>query len=344
MKKVICLILCAALMALCFAGCDTQNAPETTEAVQNADDGTREALCPICNITVTWMGLTQAYVDTIRVTDDKGELIDSAIMSGEVFPSRHYYLAEDLTYNDSPVMGFFRGPENGLVSCLDLNDHNITTTATTSLFGNGGVLNVFGNGVVTGYSPNYHEGAAVRNGNRNPANGLNLYGGTYKKTENTSPENPVIAFDSAGRCVSVYEGVVIDGGDGVAVYADSSENRQREGYLLLQGCTVKGDVRLAPFGGYVTQADLVDCAIDGTVTVPTGHGLTLKGKVEIKKLTLGEGVKMTTDTLSQGTTVSVDAAGVFTQVTDQAETYLNYFTSADPNKTISVQDGALSCD
>ena len=341
MKKVICLILCVVLTVLCFAGCNASDAPETT--AQETEDSTREALCPICNVTVSWMGLTQAYVDTIVVVDSKGELIDSAIMSGEVFPTRHYYLAEDLTYNDSPVMGFFRGPESGLVSCLDLNDHNITTTATTSIFGNGGVLNVFGNGVVTGYSPNAQEGAAVRQGNRNPVNALNLYGGTYKKTENTSPENPVVAFNSAGRSVSVYEGVVIDGGDGVAVFADSSENRQREGSLLLQGCTVKGDVRLAPFSGFATYADFIDCTIDGEVTVPTGHELTLKGKVEIEKLTLGAEVKLTADALSEGTAVNVDASGVFTQTTDQAEAYLTYFTPADTSKTISVQDGALSC-
>ena len=85
MKKIICLILCAALMAACFAGCNTSETPETT--TQAAEDSTREALCPICDVTVTWMGLTQAYVDTIVVVDSKGELIDSAIMSGEVFPT-----------------------------------------------------------------------------------------------------------------------------------------------------------------------------------------------------------------------------------------------------------------
>ena len=136
---------------------------------------------------------------------------------------------------------------------------------------------------------------------------------------------------------------MIDGGDGVAVFADSSENRQREGSLLLQGCTVKGDVRLAPFSGFATYADVIDCTIDGEVTVPTGHELTLKGKVEIEKLTLGAEVKLTADALSEGTAVNVDASGVFTQTTDQAEAYLTYFTPADTSKTISVQDGALSC-
>ncbi len=51
-------------MAVCFAGCNASDTPETT--TQATEDSTREALCPICNVTVIWMGLTQAYVDTME--------------------------------------------------------------------------------------------------------------------------------------------------------------------------------------------------------------------------------------------------------------------------------------
>lgn len=343
MKKTVSICLCIIMVFLCFAGCAGNDTPQTT-AAQKTEDGTREALCPICNITVSWMGLTQAYVDTINITDAQGEIIDSAIMSGEVYETRHYYLAEDLTYKDSPVMGFFRGPGKGLTSCLDLNGHNITTTATTSIFGNSGVLNVMGDGIVTGYSPNFHEGAAVRCGNRNANNGLNLYGGTYKKTDSTEKNNPVVAFDGAGRCVSVYDGVVIDGGDGVAVFADSSPSREKEGYLLLQGCSIKGDVKLAAYDGFATKADFVDCSVEGTVVVPEGHIVNLKGKVFIQKLSLAEGVKLFQNDLAEGSIIGIDAVGVFSQTTDQAAAYMAYFTPADPSKKIRVENGALCCE
>ena len=351
MRKNIALLLVAVLM-FGLSACGS-SAPSETTALTAAEEGsttglrfengTNKALCPVCNKTVEWMGLTQEYVNTIRVTDDNGELIDSAIMSGTVFASGHYYLAEDLEYYDSPVMGFFRGPGKGMTTCLHLNDHNITTPATTSIFGNSGVLNVMGNGVVTGYSPNETEGAAVRNGNRNANNGLNLYGGIYKKTDATSPNSPVVAFDGAGRTVSVYEGVVIDGGTGVAVYAHSAAAREKEGYLLLRGCTVYGDVKLAPLDTYATRADIIDCTIQGNVTIPKGHMLTVSGKVVIDKLALGDEVKLTAKDLTAESKITVEATGIFTGKLDTPEDYAAYFAPVDPTKKITVQDNALRC-
>jgi len=337
-------LICTLAVVLLTACSATDSGGETKSTEQKTDEGTRQAYCEICKKDVSWMGLTQAYVDTIAVTDAQGETIDSAIMSGTVYETRHYYLAEDLVYNDSPVMGFFRGPGKGLTSCLDLNDHNITTPATTSIFGNSGVLNVMGNGVVTGYSPNDHEGAAVRCGNRNANNGLNLYGGIYKKTAETAKDSPVVAFDGAGRCVSVYDGVVIDAGDGVAVFADSSAAREKEGYLLLQGCKVTGDVVFAPFDGFLTNADFVNCTINGEVNVPAGHGLALNGKIVIGRLTLGENIRLQLGNLTEGTAIGLAASGAFTVKTDRAENFAHYFLPVDPDRKVMVQDGVLSCE
>ena len=350
MKRFLALLL-AFVMLFALAACDgeTESNTETTQPAEGSgtglqfEQGTNKALCPICNKTVEWMGLTQAYVDTILITDENGDTIDSAIMSGDVFASKHYYLEEDLVYYDSPVMGFFRGPGKGLTSCLHLNDHNITTPATTSIFGNSGVLNVMGNGVVTGYSPNQTEGAAVRCGNRNANNGLNLYGGIYKKTAQTSPDSPVVAFDGAGRAVSVFEGVVIDAGTGVAVFANSSESREKEGHLLLQGCTVYGDVNLAELEVYLTRAELKDCVIKGNVNVPAGHLVTVSGKLEIDKLLLGADVRMTATSLSAESKIGLEATGAFTGKLENPEAFLECFLPADANKKVTVQDGALSC-
>ena len=337
-------LICTLAVVLLTACSATNSGGETKSTEQKTDDGTRQAYCEICKKDVSWMGLTQAYVDTIAVTNAQGETIDSAIMSGTVYETRHYYLAEDLVYNDSPVMGFFRGPGKGLTSCLDLNDHNITTPATTSIFGNSGVLNVMGNGIVTGYSPNNHEGAAVRCGNRNANNGLNLYGGIYKKTAETAKDSPVVAFDGAGRCVSVYDGVVIDAGDGVAVFADSSASREKDGYLLLQGCTVNGDVVFAAFDAFATEADLINCTVNGKVTVPEGHGLALDGKVVIETLALGENVLLGIGNMLEGSAIVIDALGVFTAKTEKTAEAAAFFTPVDTTRKVTVQDGALSCD
>ena len=343
MRKNKFLILVLALaVAAAIAGCTKpEEAPAPTKKVE---DNFREQECPICKKTVSWMGLTQEYVNAIRVTDDQGKTIDSAIMSGEVYETRHYYLAEDLTYNDSPVMGFFRGPGKGLTTCLDLNNHNITTPATTSIFGNSGVLNVFGEGVVTGYSPNEVEGAAVRCGNRNANNGLNLYGGTYKKTAQTAKTSPVVSFDGAGRCVSVYDGVVVDGGDGVAVFANSSESREKEGYLRLEGCTVYGDVVLAKLDVYATRADIINAEINGTVTIPAGHSLALRGKVKIKMLALDEGVRINLPDLTADSQIGLQAVGVFTMVTENADMLAGCFQPVDPDKKVKAVDGQLQCE
>lgn len=358
MRRMIALLL-AAVMLLGLVGCGGgQDTVETTGSsgqgaiVENDSltdplqfaEGSDEAYCPVCKKTVSWMGLTQDYVDTIEVTNPDGSLIDSAIMSGKVFESGHYYLAEDLAYYDSPIMGFFRGPGSGQTTCLHLNGHNITTPATTSVFGNSGVLNVMGNGIVTGFSPNHSEGAAVRNGNRNAKNAVNLYGGTYKKTDNTGINSPVVAFDGAGRMVSVFEGVVIDGGEGVAIFADSSAAREKEGFLTLKGCAVYGDVKLAKYDMYATNVDIADASITGTVIIPTGHTLMLSGKVEISKLSTEENVKIGLGELAEGTSISIDAKGIFTAETEKAADYVAYFLPADPAKKVTVKDGTLSCD
>ena len=87
--------------------------------------GTTNAYCPACEKTVSWMGITQEYVDSLEVVTD---VTDSVFMSGTTYETMHYYLAEDIINEDDPVMGFFRGPGAGLTACLHLNDHNLTTT------------------------------------------------------------------------------------------------------------------------------------------------------------------------------------------------------------------------
>lgn len=358
MKKTSKILAFILVLAILFAGCggekgtaDSTKDPGGDKLVENPSftdplqfrKGTQEAYCPVCKKAVEWMGLTQAYVDTISITDNAGEIIDSAIMSETVFESGHYYLTEDLTYHDSPVMGFFRGPGKGKTSCLHLNDHNITTPATTCIFGNSGVLNVMGNGIVTGYSPNQTEGAAVRNGNRNANNGVNLYGGTYKKTDQTLPNGPVVAFDGAGRCVSVYEGVVIDGGDGIAVFAESSAKREKEGCLELIGCTVIGDVKIANLDMYPNIITVKDAQIKGSFTVPAGHTMTLSGKVQISQLVLGEDMRLNAKELGAESQIGIDATGIFTAKLESAADYLAYFTPTGSNRKITVAEDMLQC-
>lgn len=302
--------------------------------------GTTNAYCPVCKKTVSWMGITQSYVDSLEVIP--GET-DSVFMSGSAYETMHYYLAEDIINEDDPIMGFFRGPGAGLTACLHLNDHNLTTTKTTSIFGNSGVVNVMGNGIVTGYSPNASEGAAVRNGNRNAKNGLNLYSGTYRKTADTAATSPVVCFDGAGRIVSVYDGVVIDGGNGKAIFADSSSARQKEGFLKLYNCTVNGDIELDALDVYATNVEILGATINGTLTIPAGHKLSLGGKVDIDKLVMAENTKLTTLGIAAGSSIAIDANGIFTQASGSAAGYVDLFIPVDSHKKIAVRENALVC-
>jgi len=149
--------------------------------VSNADlvFTNNKAVCPACGDPVTWTKLTAS---AITLEDGK-----------------HYYLDGDITYTGTDA-AYITGPAAGMKACVHLNGHNITATAYRAIEAKEGILNVMGNGTVSGaYNANRLFGATV---NHSGVGGtLNLIGGTYTKAESCNV-SPVVLL--RGGDVNVY--------------------------------------------------------------------------------------------------------------------------------------------
>lgn len=304
------------------------NIGKTKKIIDNSnlvfDAGTKNAYCPVCEKKVTWTALT-----TAQTTAANG---------------KHYYLAEDVTHTGDGDY-FFRAPTTGgYTACLHLNGHNMTATATRAIYGSSGVLNVMGNGNVTGYNKKNTQGAAVMINNKNVRSRVNLYGGTYLRTENAKSTWAVVCMGDAGGRLTIHKDVVIGGGSGYAI--KTGVNDYQDSYVSLQGCTVNGTVVLdAPKveKPNKTNMEMLDVTVNGTVQLPAQHKLTLSGKVYIKKLVPAEDARVILKSLEQGSSVSVDADGIFTTESSGIAKYAGYFKAATSGECIKVKDNALHC-
>ena len=286
-------------------------------------DANGQARCEICNKTVTWTPVD----GSARVVAANGG---------------HYYLTNDVNFTDSSVSSFIGAPSTGgHKACFHLNGHNITATATKAIYGGSGTINMMGNGIVAGYCAKTDEGAAIYTNNRNATNGINLYGGTYKRASTAKTTIPVIAFGGNGRAMNVYGGATIDGGTGTAVVFGGESARQKEGFFNFYGCTINGAVKIGAFNTYVTNVEFVDTTINGTLTIPEGQNVILSGKLTITDLVVPEGVTFNTKGLKEGTSITVNATGVFTAQTGSAASYVGYFKTANSKDKVCVRDGAL---
>jgi hypothetical protein len=148
--------------------------------------------CPVCGTKkAQWKPLTADYVG-----------------SGNGPATGHYYLPESLE-NNTGYISF-----EGVNVCLHLNGKNITSTERALTVSGSSVLNIMGNGVVTGTKPeNSNYGAAI---NCFKAT-VNLYGGTYrhnKINETNVTQRPVVAVRSDGT-INMYDGALIEGDSSV---------------------------------------------------------------------------------------------------------------------------------
>ena len=311
-----------------------QNIGTATRAIDNSnlifDAGTKNAYCPVCEKKVTWTALADS---TTMVVATNGN---------------HYYLAEDLTVSlsGSGIYAYFQAPDKtGHKACLHLNGHNLTSTKAPALHGSNGVLNVMGNGIVTGYndSSTKSRGAAVQVNNYIKTNAVNLYGGTYRKAEGSHANAAVIGIRPNGGGVFAYEGVVIDATTGYAIYG-SAPNRV-DHRLGLYGCTVNGNVEFlkAEVESYQTKVEAYNATINGTVTLSEDMSFTLSGNTKITKIIVPEEGRITTAGLSGDASIGIDAVGVFTNASGNASDYLNVFKSIDSTKSIMLRNNALRC-
>ena len=169
--------------------------------------------CPMCGTKkAQWQPLTATYVG-----------------SGKGPASGHYYLPESLENNTSYISF------ESVNVCLYLNGKNITSTDRALTVSGGSVLNIMGDGVVTGTKPeNSNYGVAL---NCFKAT-VNLYGGTYrhnKITEEGATQRPILGVRSDGT-VNLYDGAKIEG----------DSNVKRPNVLIYKG-------RVNMYGGEVTK-------------------------------------------------------------------------------------------
>ena len=294
------------------------------------DAGTTNAYCSVCQKKVSWTALTDST--TMVVAKD----------------GYHYYLADDLTVSlsGSGVYAYLQAPDKtGHKACLHLNGHNLTSTKVPALHGSNGVLNVMGNGIVTGYqdSSTKSRGAAVQVNNYIKTNAINLYGGTYRKAEGSHANAAVIGIRSNGGGVFVYEGVTIDASTGYAIFG-AAPNRV-DHRLGLYGCTVNGDMEflLPEVDGFQTKLEVHDATINGTVTLSEDMSILLSGKLNVDKIVVPEEMRLTTGGIDSDSVIGIDANGDFVYPIGNADDYTDVFVPADGNKCVKVYDNVLAC-
>lgn len=149
--------------------------------------------CPMCGEkNAQWMPLTTDYVG-----------------SGKGPKTGHYYLPESMENNASYIS------TSGQTVCLHLNGKNITSkmqALSVSTTNNvKGVLNVMGDGIVTGTKPTTgYFGAALQVSGGT----ANLYGGTYRHNRNTdtsdTTQRPVIGLRN-NSTINLYNGAKVEG-------------------------------------------------------------------------------------------------------------------------------------
>ena len=115
--------------------------------------GTVEAHCPKCDKTVTWTPLPNG------ITKNQ-----------EYKSGGHFYLDQDVS--NKAFYFFYKN------ACLHLNGHNITSTVRAIYAETGSVLNIMGDGPVTGVGMS--NSSCDRGSALDIAGVANLYGGTYK--------------------------------------------------------------------------------------------------------------------------------------------------------------------
>ena len=143
-----------------------------------------KADCPVCGKNVTWSALSGTLTATKWPQ-----------------PDTHYYLTGDVTYTGTDY-GFGYAKSETQTTCLHLNGHNITSTTGKAASFGGGVVNIMGNGIVSGAGTAY-GGATIHTWGDGT---LNLYGGTYTKG---ASQYPVIFLNA--YTLNMYDGTTVEG-------------------------------------------------------------------------------------------------------------------------------------
>ena len=257
-------------------------------------DGKVTAECPVCRETVEWLPLGA-----------------NTTGSAMVLESGHYYLSASTDYTANNYQYSVTG---GKQVCINLNGQTLTST-TRVLYTEtkGNVVNIMGDGVVTG------GGTPVSTGGYRGAVDMtatvNFYGGTWNSSNVEAPAIENRASSHTESYVNIYAGTVVnsvDGGKAIQI-------------------TKKGNLNIC--GG--TVGTVFNNGSTGTVTV--------SGAPVISNLDLSNGTMVEVGELTTGADITVTAEGVFTNSLADAAAMKGYFKAADAEKSIVVEGTALAC-
>ena len=278
-------------------------------------EGTTDAVCPVCEKTVTWTALG----DTNLVGASGG----------------HYYLPKSIEYTGSSTnYYYFRAPASGSC-CVHLNGHDITASARP-FYGNSGVLNVMGSGNLSGQIRNgFGNGATVQIATSNQNGAINLYGGTYRNSAAAAATNDVISVQDNGGAIFIGKDVVVEGSVSLGTA------KMRDSALTILG-KVTGNVTAAGANNdtYVPTLTLDSAEVLGTVKI---DGINTVNVVHAPKITLdmAETTRLTLDRLQKGASITVKNTGVLTEAHTQAEDFKQYFHTPYPTDKLLVEENAI---
>ncbi len=285
---------------------------EAAKAMDFSDadsEGKVIAECPVCNAEKEWMPLP---ANTTGAT--------MHIESG------HYYLSEDVDYTNNNFLYSFGGTQNKVKytsqACVNLNGQNITNIkAKGRVFYTeqaGSVLNLMGDGVVTGEGYMSSDATYGQKGFGvvDLTTEANFFGGTYVST-GAGPAIGNRKTTTGLATVSIYEGTTV-------------VNETANGMSLYVLTNAAANIHGGTFTGRVVDSG--------------SKGITLSGAPKISALELAGGAKITVGELVDGAQITVIANGIFTKEFDNAQAYMDagYFISGVSVGELKVVGKALS--
>jgi len=311
------LILCVAAAMAIPAGATPPEDLNTVyaAAVQMTENnvlsgGTVTAQCPYCNESAVWQPL-------------------GAITSNKEYKNGgHFYLTQDV--NNKAFYFFYKN------SCLHLNGHNITSSVRAIYAETGSVLNIMGDGTVTGKGLSHS--ACDRGGALDIAGVANLFGGTYKH----NGDYPVVCSRGGKGGINIYEGTRITGTSGY----NGSNVRIYVSYLNMYGGIIENGIGTQ--GGNImgTKNAKINIA-GGTVTGGTVYmredatSLTLSGSPKVDVINNFDGPAVDISGLQAGADIQIVGQGAITKADANIAQYAQYLRSPNELVELSVKDGAV---
>ena len=307
----------------------------------NLVDG--KAKCPVCDKEVEWTAITG--IDATLVLEG----------------NKHYYLANDITYTgkDYAIAYYYNKAYSGMTTCLHLNGKKLTSENVSAIHA-GMRLNIMGEGIVTGNTTVNNYGAALQI--NSSAALVNLYGGTYTKA--AACQKPVVSVFDAGGTLNIFDSVEINNKDmkGNSVQAINGTINMYGGTVYggaSDSCILAGNINskystVNIFGGKVQAfaASGISCnpgssmnvyggQVLGGSAVVVGANWIIGGTASMNRLVINKDAKITLAEMSEGASVTVSASGIFSNPSNNANTYVKYFKGLSGYKTPTVVENAL---